>query len=419
MTADDNKALLEYVSDISGELDKLNEGIDAIQTSLVSLREKSGRLSTSMEELGKQRVSESSDLQDNPLEDNHRQYVYDKIQKCFGFENNDPWLLRTRLSSGSIPRFIPIEHRVQSGFKTRFLSFLNFKGGVGKTTLTANLAAAFSAANFKINGEYAQPLRVLVVDLDLQGSLTDRCTNLREYIKSVDPKMNSSNLLFKPQCSKLTIDQLMLPFIQSPHAKIIPTNNLLDAHDNKAFFYQAFQIYEMRFNHRLWFHNEEFLGKYDLVFFDCPPRKTASVVCALVASDFVFVPTAPEILDIQSIFRTIQWLTILKSRLNLSLKIGGIIFNRTHAETKLSEKEVDFQTQLKTTIKDYFVNSPTEESKNYLKTCSPPEILKSFVPKRVGSNSILGDVSTALPGANREQRFITNLATEIYQRIYK
>src|SRR5204862_249242 len=42
------------------------------------------------------------------------------------------------------------------------VAVLNFKGGVGKTTLTANLAATFAG-----HGE-----RVLMIDLDYQGSLT-------------------------------------------------------------------------------------------------------------------------------------------------------------------------------------------------------------------------------------------------------
>ena len=42
------------------------------------------------------------------------------------------------------------------------LALFNHKGGVGKTTLTTNLAFAFSEL----------PLRVLLVDADPQGNLT-------------------------------------------------------------------------------------------------------------------------------------------------------------------------------------------------------------------------------------------------------
>ncbi len=44
------------------------------------------------------------------------------------------------------------------------IAVMNLKGGVGKTTLTANLGAMFSRSK-----------RVLLVDLDYQGSLTSMC----------------------------------------------------------------------------------------------------------------------------------------------------------------------------------------------------------------------------------------------------
>src|SRR5262249_20121712 len=55
------------------------------------------------------------------------------------------------------PRFRPLAER-----HTPVISILNLKGGVGKTTITAHLGAAFSARGYN----------VLLLDLDLQGSLS-------------------------------------------------------------------------------------------------------------------------------------------------------------------------------------------------------------------------------------------------------
>jgi Mrp family chromosome partitioning ATPase len=55
------------------------------------------------------------------------------------------------------PRFVQRAER-----PTPVVSLLNLKGGVGKTTLTANLAWALSERGY----------RVLLIDLDLQGSLS-------------------------------------------------------------------------------------------------------------------------------------------------------------------------------------------------------------------------------------------------------
>ncbi len=62
---------------------------------------------------------------------------------------------RVRPTSG--PAFVPLSER-----RLPIIPVLNLKGGVGKTTLAANLGAAYARMGW----------RVLLVDLDLQASLT-------------------------------------------------------------------------------------------------------------------------------------------------------------------------------------------------------------------------------------------------------
>src|SRR3954467_2253821 len=50
----------------------------------------------------------------------------------------------------------------RSGGNVKVVSVINFKGGVGKTTLTANLGAELASRGY----------RVLLIDLDPQASLT-------------------------------------------------------------------------------------------------------------------------------------------------------------------------------------------------------------------------------------------------------
>src|SRR5262245_53221718 len=61
-----------------------------------------------------------------------------------------------------VPRFRPLAER-----HAAIISILNLKGGVGKTTVTAHLGAALSAKGYK----------VLLMDLDLQGSLSSLFMN--------------------------------------------------------------------------------------------------------------------------------------------------------------------------------------------------------------------------------------------------
>ena len=75
------------------------------------------------------------------------------------------------------PRFKPLSER-----KRPIVSVLNLKGGVGKTTLTAHLGAALARKGY----------RVLLIDLDLQGSLTGLMLP-PEVIKTSQDSSSSSN----------------------------------------------------------------------------------------------------------------------------------------------------------------------------------------------------------------------------------
>ncbi|MCF0234719.1 MAG: AAA family ATPase, partial [Thermoguttaceae bacterium] len=106
----------------------------------------------------------------------------------------------TALADEGIPPFIPVAERPlgPNGVSTRVLAFLNLKGGVGKTTLSANLAAAFASGNYGKGLTGARPLRVLVVDLDFQGSLSRRCVNNLALTQASSREQTSARLLSPP-----------------------------------------------------------------------------------------------------------------------------------------------------------------------------------------------------------------------------
>lgn len=351
-----------------------------------------------------------------------KDYLLTVINQGVDNENGDIWRSPLLVPHEKIPRFIGIKERSEQKFKTRIITFLNFKGGTGKSTLTCNIAAAFASGNYRktSRGTYAEPLKVLVVDLDSQGSLSDRCIEnpnlLLQYIKNDF----ISSLLTSPNESGQRFEDALFPFIGLTQAKIIPTTPKLDTLDNKYLIYQTFKISETRFNFRLWLHQKEFFQRFDLVIFDCPPRKTASSINALTASDFVFIPAAPDLINFQAVTRTLRWIVQFISELNLPLAIGGIIFNRTNTEGKLSESELDYKTKTEIVIRSLFQSrNLSAAAQNYLRNNPPPEILSHHIPRRSGSNSILGRQGKPLPGSNKELAFFTNLTTEIYQRIYQ
>jgi len=201
-----------------------------------------------------------------------------------------PWL-------PTAPPFIPTHER---GTRTRFLSMLNLKGGVGKTTLTANLAACSALME--------DPLRVLILDLDFQGSLSDH---------TVDPQLarlqsandNTVLRLLDADFDGNHLNRLMTPMFHVPGVKVVLATDELESTDFRLQAeYFVREDREVRFLLRERLHCQAIFHQFDLVIFDCPPRLTTSAVNALACSDFVLIPTKLDQDSINSVPRTIRWL---------------------------------------------------------------------------------------------------------------
>lgn len=322
------------------------------------------------------------------------------------------WTRPTELEPEKIPQFTPIENRppAPGGGKTRIVSFINLKGGVGKTTLTANLVAAFASGNFRdLDGRANRPARVLVVDLDFQGTLSQRCAEPLVLQGAYEKGLTSTKLLETPGQAQATFDELTVPFLGLPNARLIPADESLDDKDVRRLNELASRRLETRYYHRIWFHKPEIFEKYDFVFFDCPPRLTASSVCALVASDCVFMPTAPELFDVNAVSRTVNWFGKTRQNLNSFLEFGGAILNRTNNEKGLTPLEEKNKNLIKLACDDYRVHFSDASERS--------AVLDVFIPRRSGGNYVNGTAGGVLPGAS--QPYFCRLATEVYRRIYQ
>jgi cellulose biosynthesis protein BcsQ len=199
----------------------------------------------------------------------------------------------------AVPGMVPKAQR-----KTRFLTVLNFKGGVGKTTLAANLAASLALAK--------RGLKVLLVDVDFQGTLGHTAVDPVRFESQRKHASFVNRLLLEPPADGL-VSLLAVPMNGVPGVDVI-----IAAHDlaTDDFQLQARFVLdpttEPRYQFRKHLHRPEVLDKYDLVVFDCPPRVTTSVVNAVVCSDYVLIPTCLDRGSIAAVPRTHEWMHNLK-----------------------------------------------------------------------------------------------------------
>ncbi|MDH4143676.1 MAG: ParA family protein [Acidimicrobiia bacterium] len=154
------------------------------------------------------------------------------------------------------------------------IAVMNGKGGVGKTSLVANLAGLAAAAGW----------RVLAVDLDQQGNLESR-------LGYQDRSDQGDGLV----AAALDLEPLVVVEAVRPNLDAVAGGAALRNLPNELIRRVATGVIT---DHRAATWLDEALAplarRYDLVVFDTPPSGSAIHLAAAVAAHYVVVPTAPD-----------------------------------------------------------------------------------------------------------------------------
>ncbi|RJP21290.1 MAG: ParA family protein [Candidatus Omnitrophota bacterium] len=182
------------------------------------------------------------------------------------------------------------------------VSIINYKGGVGKTTITANLAAELAFRGYNI----------LAIDLDPQASLTFSFVSVDEwrekYEKSVtiknwydafideDSDLDLSSLIIRPQTVNRDIKKGKVDLICS-HLALINVDLELATRLSGASQRQVRNNYLRVYSRLKQGLSTLEEGKYNFVLIDCPPNFNIVTKNALVASNSYLVPAKPDYLS--------------------------------------------------------------------------------------------------------------------------
>lgn len=204
----------------------------------------------------------------------------------------------------------------------RVLAVANQKGGVGKTTTTINLATALAAT-----GE-----RVLIIDLDAQGNASTGLgigpdTRTRT---SYDVLANGMSLLDASVPTAIPGLQLV-----SANNDLVGIDALL-GHDSNRFYRLRDAVRVLAAQGRA---NADNAFNYILI--DCPPSLTLMTLNAMTAADALLVPVQCEFFALEGISQLKETVDQIRTTLNPSLEIQGVVLTMHDARTSLSREVAD------------------------------------------------------------------------------
>lgn len=202
----------------------------------------------------------------------------------------------------------------------RIIAIANHKGGVGKTTSTANIGSALAM----------QGKKVLLIDLDAQANLTATLVKPEEepeqtIYEAMTGKTNSLPIHTIRENLDIVVSSLDMASIELELANKMSREFILK---------DLIEPVTMR---------------YDYILLDCPPLLGLVTINALVCANSLYIPLTAEALPTKGLAMLTDVLQTIKKRPNPKLELDGIIITR-YENCKLSN-------QIEASLRKTFGNS--------------------------------------------------------------
>ena len=204
--------------------------------------------------------------------------------------------------------------------ETNVIAIINQKGGVGKSTTAVNLSAALGSLSKK----------VLLIDLDPQGNATSGLGIEKNQIE---------NCVYDVLLNDVPVNDVIIENACDGVDLVPATINLAGA--------EVELVSEMARESRLKEAMGSLRGVYDYIFIDCPPSLGLLTVNALVGADSLIIPIQTEFYALEGVTKLLESMKRVKTRMNTSLDIYGILLTMYDGRTTLSR-------QVAAEVKKYF-----------------------------------------------------------------
>lgn len=257
----------------------------------------------------------------------------------------------------------------------RVIAVVNEKGGVAKTNVTANIAAAMANAGKK----------VLVIDADPQGSLT-----ISLGFRDTDEiEITLTTMLAKAMRWEPFIPEEGI-LHQEEGIDLLPCNIELCGMEMSMVGATCRETLLRRYISSV-------RSKYDYIIIDCMPSLGIITLNALTCADSVLIPVEPEYLSAKGLEQLLETIRNIQEELNPDLQIDGILFTKVDYrtnDTKTMRKAVQdaygeyvhvFRTEIPLSVK---VKEATRKGISVIRYCPKGKAAKAYT---MAAEEVLGN----------------------------
>lgn len=227
----------------------------------------------------------------------------------------------------------------------RKISFINYKGGVGKTSLIVNLAACLAK----------QGQRVLLFDFDTQSNASIWLLRLERWNKINSSGEGAIFSIFNPGTAR--VKDLIIPAVVEGKSgeKLLPTLDLVPTTFNLVDLESEYELDPKRPPYAIFQEQlAEVEGNYDYILFDCPPNILRAAQCGIFCSNEVYVPANPDALSLIGFTLLVEKLgkfhqlsaSFRSVEMGVPAQVRGIIFNSIKTNVDIEVPKMRMQLRM-------------------------------------------------------------------------